>query len=90
MKIDQRLLEPGWGGELAPDELDFLLTALIKDKKLAYQWGLQPAKNRRPEWAIHQVATFGDPDIRATNMGLARRQIPGNSALEGANRAQTR
>ena len=47
-KIDQGLLEPGWGGEIAPDELDFLQTELTKDKKLAFRWGFQPAKKRRP------------------------------------------
>ena len=78
-KIAQGLLEPGWGGEIAPDELDFLQAELTKDKKLAYQWGFQPAKKRRPEWAVRQVAAFGDPDVRATNMQLARRQLPANS-----------
>ena len=88
-EIDQRLLEPGWGGDLAPDELDFLQGELTKDKKLGYQWGFQPAKKRRPEWAILQIATFGDPDIRATNMGLARRQKPPNLDHNSPSHAQT-
>ena len=80
-KIDQRLLEPGWAGELAPDELAFIVAELVKDKKRSFAWGFQPSKKRRSEWAIIQVAEFGDPNGRATNMGLARRRTPPN--LEG-------
>ena len=89
IQIDQRLLLPGWGGELAPDELDFLQAELGKDKKLGYQWGFKPRAKRRPEWAIHQVATLGDPDMRAVNMGLARRQLPPNLECNDSNHAQT-
>ena len=69
---DHRLLEPGWPGELAPDELDFLVAELIKDKRLAFRWGFRPAAKRRPEWAIKQLSMWGDPDIRSTNVALAR------------------
>ncbi len=34
---DNRLLEPGWTGDLAPDELEFLQSELFRDKKLAFQ-----------------------------------------------------
>lgn len=89
LTVNQRLVEPGWGGELGPDELDFLQAELTTKKKLAYQWGFQPAKKRRPEWAIRQVAMLVDPGNRGVNMGLARRQIPGNSALNPDFHAQT-
>ena len=69
---DPRLLVSGWAGELAPDELDFLQAELIRDNKLAFQWGFRPRAKRRSEWAIRSVAKFGDPDDRKLNMGLAR------------------
>ena len=71
-----RLLEPGWAGELAPDELEFLQAELSRDKKLAFQWGFRPGAKRRPEWAIRKVPFYGDPDRRATKAGLARRKLP--------------
>ena len=70
---DLRLLEPGWAGELAPDELEFLQSDLAKDKKLAFRWGFRPGTKRRPEWAIRQVALSGDPGSRSPNVDLARR-----------------
>ena len=72
---DYRLFEPGWAGELAPDELEFLQAELVRAKKLAFQWGFRPGAKRRPEWAIRNVAMWGDPDSRAANMALARNAI---------------
>ena len=71
---DPRLLEPGWAGELGIDELEFLQEALARDKKLAHKWGFRPGAKRRPEWAIRQVAMWGNPESRKTNMELARQQ----------------
>ena len=48
---DVRLLEPGWAGDPAPDELEILQAELSKDKKLAFKWGFRPGAKRRPEWA---------------------------------------
>lgn len=76
LKGDYRLLEPGFAGELGPDEFDFILENLLRDKKLSFAWGFQPGKKRRPEWSIRQVAQWGDPDRRATNMALARQKMP--------------
>ncbi len=73
---DPRLLEPGWAGELAPDELEFIQGELAADKKLAFKWGFRPGAKRRPEWAMRQVAMAGDPDRRAANVALARRRLP--------------
>ena len=71
---DVRLLEPDWAGDLAPDELEFLQAELSRDKKLAFRWGFRPGAKRRPEWAIRQVAMWGDPYSRAANVVLVRRQ----------------
>ncbi len=76
MRQDTRLLEPGWGGELAPDEFEFILSELLQDKKLSFAWGFQPGKKRRPEWSIRQVAMWGDSEHRGTNMQLARKRLP--------------
>ena len=80
---DLRMLEPGWAGELAPDELEFVQAELHRDKKLAFKWGFRPGAKRRPEWAIRQVAMWGDPDSRTTNVALARRQIPSRIESKG-------
>jgi len=72
---DHRLLEPGWAGELAPDEFEFVQAELVKDKKLAFAWGFRPGAKRRAEWAIRQVAYWGDPEHRTTNAGLARNKL---------------
>ena len=73
---DARLLEPGWAGELAPDELEYLLAELHQDKQLAFKWGFRPGAKRRPEWAIRQVAMWGEPDSRRSNVALARTPRP--------------
>ena len=77
---DPRLLEPGWAGEMAPDDFEFVQAELLRDKKLAFTWGFRPAAKRRPEWAIRQVGMWGDPDSRTGNVPLARRQIPSAAA----------
>ena len=73
---DERLLIPGWGGELGPDEFEYILESLLRDKKLSFSWGFQPAKRRRQEWAIKQIAEWGDSERRAINMALARQRLP--------------
>ena len=72
---DLRLLEPGWAGDLAPDELEFLQAELFRDKKLGFQWGFRLSAKRRPEWAIPQVAMWGDSASRTPNMVLTRQQL---------------
>ena len=37
--FDDRLLGPGWGGDISDDEVFFIQEELLKDKKLAYLWG---------------------------------------------------
>ena len=66
-------MDPGWAGELAPDELEFLQVELSRDKKMAFKWGFRPGAKRRPEWAIRQVAMWGEPDRRSITIALARR-----------------
>ena len=69
---DQRLLEPGWAGELAEDELAYVQRELLADKKVAHQWGFAPKQKTRPLEAIRRVAIAGDPERRSVNILLAR------------------
>ena len=69
---DRRLREPGWAGDLAPDELAFLEDRLERDKRLAVKWAFPPSAKRRPEGVIRRVAMHGDPENRRLNLKLAR------------------
>ena len=69
---DQRLLEPGWPGELADDELAYTQGELLACKKLSYLWGFAPSQKTRPLEAIRRVAMDGDPERRSINILLAR------------------
>lgn len=69
---DPRLLEPGWAGEIADDELDFIRGTLFRDSKPARLWGFRPSQKNRADEAVRRVAMDGDPDSTAHNRGLAR------------------
>ena len=84
---DPRLLVPGWGGDLSADELEFVQDELIRDRKLAYEWGFRPSEKGRPEWAVRQVTQWGRPDSRTANLVLARRQIPPSFPSEDPDQA---
>jgi hypothetical protein len=71
-KLSSKLLEPGWGGQLADDEVEFILSRLLSDPQLAYWWGFRPQTKRRSLEAIKAVAMWGSPDIRAENVKLVR------------------
>jgi hypothetical protein len=75
------LLEPGYAGMLADDELSYIQGKLQADPALAFAWGFRPGQKLRSEAGIRRVAMFGDPDRRATNLKLARRKSdPASSA----------
>ena len=86
-KGDPRLLEPGWGGDLAPDEFEYIQAELLRDKKLSFAWGFRPSAKRRPEWAVRQLTSWGDPGSRTINVALARRQIPASVDSKAVNHA---
>ena len=71
----KRLLVPGWAGEPELDEMEFLQDRLARDRRLAVKWGFDPATDNRPDWAICQVAMWGDPDQRPLNTALARQKL---------------
>lgn len=68
--MDNRLLEPGWPGELAPDEIDFAKSSLKADRRLRTQWGFVRGTGRMSEDAIRSVAMRGLPDDRRHNTAL--------------------
>lgn len=67
-----KLLEPGWGGQLADEEVAFILSKLQGDDALSYWWGFRPQTKRRPAEAIKAVAMWGDPAVRSVNVKLVR------------------
>ncbi len=80
--IDKGILEPGWAGEPEPAELEFLIERLAKDRRLAVRWGFDPATTKRPEWAILQVAMWGEPQQRALNAALTRGRLNGLNGVQ--------
>jgi hypothetical protein len=67
-----KLYEPGWPGELTPEELERLQDALTKDPDLARWWAWRPTMRRRAAAAIERVACYGDPESRQHNVKLVR------------------
>ena len=70
--FDKRLLEPGWAGEPEPAELAALTQRLAKSRRLASKWGFTVPS--QTDWAILQVAMWGDPDLKPLNAALARQR----------------
>ena len=71
-RFDDRLLGPGWAGDISDDEVVFIQEELLRDRKLAYQWGFAPSRRTRPADAIRRVALEGDPEHRNANVSLTR------------------
>ena len=70
--LDERLLGPGWGGDISDEEVIFIRQELLKDRRLAYRWGFIPSHSTRPTDAIRRIAMEGDPERRSANVPLAR------------------
>jgi hypothetical protein len=84
---DRRLRQPGWAGDLAPDELAFLEDRLERDQRLAVKWAFPPGAKPRPEGVIRRVAMHGDPDNRRLNLKLARQARAEIAQDDAKNRA---
>ena len=80
-RFDGRLLGPGWAGEISDDEVFFIQKELLRDRKLAYQWGFAPSRRTRPADAIRRVALEGDPEHRNSNVSLTRPDSRPNSRM---------
>ena len=55
----QKLLEPGWAGELDPGELAYLKSQLRRSPSLRRRWGFRPSARRFSEDRIKAVARNG-------------------------------
>jgi hypothetical protein len=56
---DPRLLEPGYAGELHPDEFKYVKFELKRSASLRRKWGFRPSANRLSEKHIREVARNG-------------------------------
>ena len=55
----QKLLVPGWAGDLDPDELTYLKSQLRRSSSLRRRWGFRPSAKRLSEGRIRAVARNG-------------------------------
>ena len=55
----RKLLEPGWAGELGPDELAYIKSQLRQFPSLKRRWGFKPSAKRLSENRIRSVARNG-------------------------------
>jgi hypothetical protein len=55
----RKLLEPGWAGELSPDELAYIKSQLRQSPSLKRRWGFKPSAKRLSESRIRSVARNG-------------------------------
>jgi len=81
-KYDKRILRPGWAGEPEPGELEVLTKRLNKDRRLASRWGFTLPNGNQPDWAILQVAMWGDPDWKALNSALAHQRYTAYTGVQ--------
>jgi hypothetical protein len=79
-----KLLEPGWGGQLDEDELEFIKGPLMQDAPLRLWWGMPPSWKRIPEEAVRRIAVEGNPDNQGHNRRLARRRKQSPAAAQMA------
>ena len=55
----RKLLEPGWAGELSPDEFAYIKSQLRQSPSLKRRWGFRPSARRLSESHIRTVARNG-------------------------------
>jgi len=60
----KRLISPGWAGELAPDELEFVKASLKADRHLRAKWGFKRGTGRLNDLKIRLVAMDGVEALR--------------------------
>lgn len=71
-----KLLQPGYGGMLDQDELEYIQGKLRSDAVLSHFWGFKPSMTSRSDASVQRVAEFGSPDERRANVVLARKRQP--------------
>ena len=55
----RKLIEPGWAGELSPDEFVYIKSQLRQSPSLKRRWGFRPSAKRFSENYIRTVARDG-------------------------------
>ena len=60
----EKLVEPGWAGELSPDEFVYIKCQLRQSSSLKRRWGFRPTAKRLSESQIRTVARDGLSAIR--------------------------
>ncbi len=55
----EKLLEPGWAGELDDVEFEYVKSELMKSPSLRRRWGFRPRAKRLSESRIRAVAMYG-------------------------------
>jgi hypothetical protein len=55
----EKLIEPGWAGELDDGELEYIKSQLRKSSSLRRRWGFRPSARRLSESHIRDVAMNG-------------------------------
>lgn len=54
-----KLLKPGWGGELSPEEFVYIKAELRQSSSLRRRWGFRPSARRLNELRIRGIAREG-------------------------------
>jgi hypothetical protein len=81
----EKLLEPGWAGELSPAELAYIKSELKKSPSLRRRWGFRPTAKRFSERQIRAIAR--DPTSAKRKPFLAS-HVKGKKVLTGVNRTK--
>jgi len=72
-----KLLQPGWAGELTPDEFTYIKSQLKQSPSLKRRWGFRPSAKRLSEAHIRAMAMNGlsanERGISASLVGEERR-----------------
>ncbi len=55
----EKLLEPGWAGDLDNVELEYIKSELRKSARLRRCWGFRPSAKRLSDSRIRAVAMYG-------------------------------
>jgi len=55
----EKLIEPGWAGELSPEEFAYIKSQLRQSPSLKRRWGFRPSARRFSESRIRCVARDG-------------------------------
>ena len=55
----KKLLEPGWAGELSPEEFAHIKSQLQRSPSLRRRWRFRPSAKRLSESRIRSVARIG-------------------------------